>query len=200
MAGFDSIIGITIKAIDGASGVVSAAAKNIEATQESVASTSAVSAARIGSAMDTAGEKMTALGSAMTRGVTLPLAAVAGASAKMAYDFQNQMELIRTSAGIPQDQIAGLSDKILALAGQVGQAPEKLAQGFYHIASAGNGIWNTAQMMDILKVAAQGANLGLADMDTTTYALSSTMASGISGVKDASDAMAVLNAIVGAGD
>jgi hypothetical protein len=136
----------------------------------------------------------------MTVGITAPILALDGIASKMAYDFNQQMELLRTSAGIPQSAIAGLSDQVLKMSGQVGQAPEALAQGLYHIASAGNGIWSTAQMMDILKTASEGANMGMASLDSTTYALTSAMASGVKGAKDANDMMAILNATVGAGD
>lgn len=182
---YENIISILIKATDAASAVLDKTAANVEGT-----------AARLNSV----GTSMTSVGKTLTTGLTLPIIALGAASAKMAYDFQNKMELLHTNAGVAQSAIAGLSNQVLQMAGQVGQAPNKLAEGLYHIASAGNGIWNTSQMMNILKVAAEGANLGLANLDDTTYALTSALASNVKGAKNASEMMAVLNAIVGAGD
>lgn len=178
-------ISILIQAKDQASAVLKTTAASVKATASS---------------LDKTGIAMSNAGSAVTKGFTIPVVAAALAGAKMAYDFQNKMELLHTNAGIAQSAIAGLSTEVLRMAGQVGQAPDKLAEGLYHIASAGNGIWKTSQMMDILKVAAEGANLGLANLDDTTYALTSAMASNVKGAKNASEMMAVLNAIVGAGD
>lgn len=180
-----NIISILITAKDEASAVLKTTAASVDATASSISK---------------AGATLAGTGATLTKNITVPMAAVAIASAKMAYDFENKMELLHTSAGIAQSAIAGLSNQILQMAGQVGQAPEALAEGLYHVASAGNGIWNTAQMMDILRVAAEGANLGLANLDTTTYSLTSAMASNIKGAKDASEMMATLTAIVGAGD
>jgi hypothetical protein len=183
---------LTINARDNASVVIDKVAANASLAGKQLETTS-VGLGKVASSMETIGTKMTAA-------ITLPIAALIGVSAKMAYDFQNKMELLHTNAGIAQDAIAGLSDQVLKMAGDVGQAPDQMAAGLYHIASAGNGIWNTAQQMDILKVAAEGANLGLANLDDTTYSLTSAMASGVQGAKDATQMMATLNAIVGAGD
>jgi TP901 family phage tail tape measure protein len=54
--------------------------------------------------------------------------------------------------------------------------------------------------MDQLKVSAEAASMTGANLDDTTYALSSVMASGITGAKNYADMMGVLNGIVGAGD
>jgi hypothetical protein len=128
------------------------------------------------------------------------LVAASAESAKLGINFQQAIMMLHTNAGVALDQLNGISDAILNMSSEVGQGPEQLAQAFYHIASAGTGIWTTAQQIDILKVAAEGADVGVANLDDTTYALTSTMSSGIGGIKSASEAMGVLTAIVGAGD
>jgi len=189
---YANTIGILIAAKDEASAVIANAARN--------ATAASVEANKTSAALSKVESSLTATGAAMTKSLTLPIVAIAGVSAKMAYDFENKMELLHTNAGIAQSAIKGLSDQVLQMAGETGQAPDKLAEGLYHVASAGNGIWTTAQQMDILRVASEGANLGLANLDDTTYALTSAMASGVKGVSNASEMMAVLNATVGAGD
>ncbi|RAN78019.1 phage tail tape measure protein [Bacillus sp. SRB_336] len=189
---YANTIGILIAAKDEASAVIANAARNATAASAEATKTSA--------ALSKVESSLTATGAAMTKSLTLPIVALAGVSAKMAYDFENKMELLHTNAGIAQSAIKGLSDQVLQMAAETGQAPDKLAEGLYHVASAGNGIWTAAQQMDILRVASEGANLGLANLDDTTYALTSAMASGVKGVSNASEMMAVLNATVGAGD
>jgi len=119
------------------------------------------------------------------------------ASTKSAADFQASMELISTQAGASQAEIEQLKGSVLGLAGQVGAAPEELAAGLYHLESAG---LRGAAAMDVLKIAAEGAKVGHADLETVTNSLVAALQSGVGGVTDASQAMGVLNAIVGAGN
>lgn len=186
---YENTIGILITAKDDATPVLAQVSATAKATS---AATSAN--------LKAVANDLKSTGSVLTSAVTIPVVALAALSGDLAYKFNNAMELLHTSAGIPQSAIASLSSTVLDMASSLGQSPEALAQGLYHVASAGNGIWNTAQQLDILKVAAQGANLGLASLDDTTYALTSAMASGVKGASNASEMMAVLVATVGAGD
>lgn len=131
----------------------------------------------------------------------MALAAIAVESVKMAAKFDSSMELIHTQAGVAQNQIAGLKQGVLDLAGKVGFSPDSLAEALYHIESsfASVGI-KGPQAMNLLKVAAQGAAIGHADLVDVTNALDAAIASGIPGVHNFSQAMGVLNATVGAGD
>lgn len=129
------------------------------------------------------------------------LAAVGVASVVMAAKFDSAMEQIHTQAGVAQDQIGGLKSGVLALAGQVGFSPDSLAEALYHIESsfASVGI-KGPQAMNMLKIAAEGAAVGHANLVDVTNALDAAIASGIPGVSNMSQAMGVLNATVGAGD
>lgn len=150
--------------------------------------------------LKTVGQQMTDVGRSMTTAFTLPIVGIAVASTKMAMDFQQSMELLHTNAGVAQSAIGVLSNQILALAPQVGQGPDALATAFYHIATAGQGIFTTAQELDQLKVAAQGAAIGQANLDDTTYALTSTLAANVKGATDYNQTMGTLLGIVQAGD
>lgn len=131
----------------------------------------------------------------------LPFSIAAGAAlgfaAKTAIEFDQSMELVHTQAGASQKEVDGLKQKVLDLAEATGVGPSTLAEGLYHVESVG---YRGAQAMDILKIAAEGAQIGQASLDDTTYALTSTMSSQVQGAQNAAEAMATLNAIVGSGD
>lgn len=195
-------VGILIKA-EADTGAITATTLQLDEMGKT-ASTSAAKTAEASSNWTTsfkkAGSVATELGHSLSTYVTAPLALIAGESVKSAMSFQQTMELLHTNAGTAQSAIAGLSNEVLKMAGDVGAKPEELAQGLYHIASAGNGIWSTAKQLDILKIAAEGAAVGQANLDDTTYSLTSTMASNIKGAQNAAETMGTLTSIVGAGD
>jgi TP901 family phage tail tape measure protein len=149
--------------------------------------------ATMGKGLAVAAERIAAIG--VTAGVALTGIAVNATQA--ASSFQAAMELIRTQAGGTQQEVNSMSTAILAMAGSVGTSPDVLATGLYHIESAG---LRGAKALDILKVAAEGAKVGNADLESVTNALIASVNSGIKGTTDMTQAMGVLNAIVGSGN
>ena len=154
-------------------------------------------------AADTAGSKLASMGNGINSAASaiMPFSIAAGAalaiSTKAAIDFNQAMELVHTQAGASQQEVDALKNSVLALAPAVGEGPTDLANALYHIESVG---YRGQQAMDILKLAAEGAQVGQANLDDTTYALTSTLSSMIDGAQNATEAMGYLNAIVGAGD
>jgi len=146
---------------------------------------------------EAAQNRMAAAGKVAMAGLALGVAAVGYESVKMASNFDQAMELIHTQAGASQAEVEVLKQKVLDLAPTVGMGPEALATGLYHVESAG---FRGQVAMDILAAAAKDAAIGMGDMEAVTQALIGTMASGIGGIKDAADAAAYLNQIVGIGD
>jgi TP901 family phage tail tape measure protein len=149
---------------------------------------------------DQAGKNLSKLGSVATKRAAvgiLGLGAAAVYAATKAVTFNREMLKISTQAGGSASEVKKLSAEVLAMAGTVPQGPQKLAEGLYHIQSAG---FRGAQAMEMLKAAAQGAALGNADLQATTQAMIATMASQIKGVHGSADAMGQLNDIVGVGD
>ncbi len=130
-------------------------------------------------------------------GVGVAAVGIGAASVTAAAKFQSSMELIRTQAGASQAEVAKMSAGILALAPQVGTGPDALATGLYHIESAGI---RGAKALEILKVAAEGAKVGNADLESVTNALIASVNSGVKGVGSMTGAMGTLNAIVGSGN
>jgi TP901 family phage tail tape measure protein len=129
------------------------------------------------------------------------LALIGAKAVDTASKFQRSMEQIHTLAGVPQSQIKGLSQSVLQLSGQVGYGPTSLSEALYHIesnfASVGLG---GKKALDALRIAAEGAQIGHANLVDVTNALGAAIASGIGGVKDYSKAMGSLLSIVGSGD
>lgn len=151
-------------------------------------------------ALSNVGTKMKEIGSTLTNNVTVPIVAIGGASVAMAAKFDQSMTQLNTLGGLSKGVVAGLKDEILAMAPAVGQGPDKLAEAMYHIASNSKGMLSSVEMLDQLRMSAEAASISGANLDDTTYALSSAMASSIPGFKNASDMMGALTAIVGAGD
>src|SRR5260370_876858 len=129
-AGSDNSVGILISTKADDSGI-----KQTEAELSTLGETAAAAGGKGASAIEqfnsklkTVGTQMTDVGRNLTTYITLPIAGIAAASVKSAMQFQQDMELLATNANIPQSAIKGLSDKVLALAPQVGAGPDALAQ------------------------------------------------------------------------
>jgi TP901 family phage tail tape measure protein len=135
-----------------------------------------------------------------------PMEALMGAgfvavAATMASSFDAAMERIHTQAGVGQGAIAGLSNSVLTLAGQVGVSPDSLAAMLYHVESSFQSVGISGQKaMQLVQTAAEGARVGNANVVDVVNALDATMVSGISGISSYSQAMGALNSIVGSGD
>jgi TP901 family phage tail tape measure protein len=141
--------------------------------------------------------KMAGAGKVAMLALGVAVVGVGVESVKLAANFDQQMELIHTQAGASQAEVEKLKGAVLDLGPATGIGPEKLAEGLYHIESTG---FRGQQALDILKAAAQDAAMGLADLDTVTFALSGTMSVGMKDITNAADATAYLNTIVGMGD
>lgn len=192
------------------SDLAAAAQTKLVAAQKAVADSSlqAASAEKAqGDAATTAAAKTDA-GSSSMRGAGIATVAVAAgltmfavSAVKAASTFQNEMELSVTQAGLTQKAVDAMGSRIIALGPQVNQTSEALAEAFYHVASVSTSMGlDAAHQYDLLKIAAEGAAIGHADLTATTNALIDTVTSKIGGVKNYSDAMGQLNAIVGSGN
>lgn len=127
---------------------------------------------------------------------SLPLVAVGGYAVKSAVDFQSSMKLIETQTRASAGEVATQSKKIMKLAGQVGTSPEELAKGLYPIESNNN---RGVKAYNMLKAAAIGAAVGHDTLAETSSAVSAAMKVQLKDVHSASQAMGILDAIVGHG-
>jgi TP901 family phage tail tape measure protein len=164
------------------------------------AKTAGDSAAVAGDKAEVSGGKAAAFGTGMkTALLGVGLAAVYGVT--QAAKFQSSMTTLLTQAGVARSQFAGLEQGVLALAGQVGFSPTSLASALYHVESSFQSVGITGpKALNLLKIAAEGAATGHANLVDVTNALDATIAAGVGGIKNYSQAMGALNAIVGAGD
>jgi TP901 family phage tail tape measure protein len=143
----------------------------------------------VGDGMKSVGRTMTSIG--------LPLLALGGYAVKSAASFQSSMEMIHTQAGASQLEVARMSKSLQNIAPSVGTGPNELAAGLYHIES--NGL-RGANALKALRVAAEGARVGGANLEDVTNALGAAIAGGVVKVGHYSQAMGLMNAAVGAGD
>lgn len=214
-AQFDAANKQAVASSEAAESRMTAAAGRVSAAHERIASSAAKvsqASARLSEdiplkAMDgwansssKASQNLNRLGNDAAKVGTVGLLALAAgviyATAK-ARDFNQEMLRLHTQAGASADEVARFKTQVLALAGTVPQGPKELAEGLYHIVSAG---FRGAQAMEILKAAAEGAALGGASLEDTSNALVGTMVSQIKGARDAAQAQGELNAIVGVGN
>jgi TP901 family phage tail tape measure protein len=142
------------------------------------------------------GEGMKSVGRSMTS-IGLPMLALGGYAVKTAASFQSSMEKIHTQAGASQMEVARMSKSLQNIAPSVGTGPNELSQGLYHIES--NGL-RGANALKALRVAAEGAQVGGANLEDVTNALGAAIAGGVVKVGHYSQAMGDMNAAVGAGD
>jgi len=145
--------------------------------------------------------KMVKISNAISLGLAAAGVGLAVNGVRMASTFQSDMETLVTQAGVAQGKIKGLSAGVLSLAGQVGFAPDSLADALYHIESAFGTVGITgAKAMSLLRIAAEGAATGHANLTDVTNALDAAIVAGVKGTGDFAHAMGVLNSIVGVGD
>lgn len=125
--------------------------------------------------------------------------AVGAESIHMASEFDAAMARINTqdNANLSIQQMKDLRNAVLNLAGPTAQAPEALAEAMIHVYGSG---LKGAQALDVLKIAAEGASVGHANLTDVTNALDAAIAVNIPGVQNYQQAMGELNATVGAGD
>jgi TP901 family phage tail tape measure protein len=145
--------------------------------------------------MASAGRGLRTFGGNMTRHVTVPLGFAAVASAKFAATFHQNMRLIQTQAGGTAADVSKLTPQVLKLAQTMPQGPQELAKGLYHLKSL-----NIANPMRALEVAAKGAAIGQADLESTTSALGAAMFVGTKGTMGLEATMALLDSTVGQGN
>lgn len=143
-----------------------------------------------------AGQKMSSIGRTMTE-LAVPFVAAGGYAIKTAADFQKSMEMIHTQAGQSQIEVNRMSKALINLAPSLATGPQALSESLYHLESSG---LHGAQALSAMKVAAEGAKIGGADLTDVTNALTGAIMSGVKGVGNFRQTMGALNATVGAGD
>jgi phage tail tape measure protein, TP901 family, core region len=134
--------------------------------------------------------RLSTVSKAALLGIGIAASVAAVKTVHMAADFQTQMTRVRTGAGELQKNMASVSSGILSMAGEVGQSTQELTSGLYMVESAG---YHGADALKVLKVSAEGAKVGAADMASVTDAVTTALNAYKLG---AGDVTHVMNALV----
>lgn len=126
----------------------------------------------VGAASDSAASKLAALAIGGAAIATGALIAVGAISLKMAADFQQGVNRLRTGAGDTQDSFASLSKGILQVSTDTGVLTPALTNAMYLILSSGQ---RGAEAMNTLSVAAKGAQVEQANVVDVSNILSGAM-------------------------
>lgn len=143
--------------------------------------------------LEAIGGKMQAVGGTLTRSVTMPLALAGGAAVKFSTDFETAFASIVGLAGVPQEEVEGLKQSVLDLAGETGRAPQELADALYFAASAG---LDAAGAMDAVRASARGAAAGLGGTTDIVGLVASATASYGEEAINAAEAVDILTATI----
>lgn len=130
-------------------------------------------------------------------GLAVGVAGIGVASIKAASDFQSTMTKLYTAAGAPKAAVEAATGAVLQMGTAVGMTGTQMAEALYHPVSAG---LDMATSLQVVKYAAEEAQISGANLDDTTYSLSSVMKAFNYPATQAAQTMAQLNAIVGDGD
>ena len=121
-------------------------------------------ASKIGSAMETAGNKITGIGKAIA-----PVSALLGtaltASTKSASDFQNGMAKMSTLFDTSKTSVSNLSKEFLTLSNKTGLSASELAEAGYQALSAGQSVDHVGKFVET------AGNLAKAGFTSTTTAV-----------------------------
>ena len=128
---------------------------------------------RMQKSLDRFGRRAGRVGRGLTRGLSLPIAAVGIAAGKLTADFDDSLSQIVGLVGVNRDVVAGWREDILKLAPAVGKSPGELAKGLFFVASAG---LRGQDALDLLTASAQASVAGMGDVDVIAGAASSAMA------------------------
>lgn len=151
----------------------------------------------LGTSLGSIGSKAASAGQAMSLALTLPIVGVGAAATKLALDFESQMLKIAALTNTPKEEIEGLRQGILDLSHELGVAPVEVAAGAYFALSAG--LEDSAEAMEVMRIAGKAAALGLGDQATIVNLVTSVMTAYGKGAKDAGKITDSLIGIIAAG-
>lgn len=126
---------------------------------------------RLGRTYTSFGRNLQQVGANLSRYVTLPLLAAAGAAGKVAVDFEQKMAAIQSIGGQTGAELETLGQKFLDMSMDITQSSAsalELADVFYFLQGSG---FQGAEAMDVLKVAAQASQAGMVDLQSATDSL-----------------------------
>lgn len=127
---------------------------------------------KLGKSLTQMGQTMTGLGTNLTLGLTAPIVALGAATTKMASSFESEMTKIETLVGRPREEVEMFNKEVLKMAGEVGKAPQELAEALFFVTSAGI---QGGAALDVLKNAAKASAIGLGETKDVADAVTSAV-------------------------
>ena len=143
------------------------------------------------------GGKMESVGKKMTVGVTLPIIAAGAGAVKMSMDFDASMSKITALVGIGADEVSGMKDAVLDLAGSTATAPQELADALFVLTSAG---LRGDDALSALEASAKASAAGLGQTNDIARAVAGAMNAYGPEALDAARATDILTATARAGN
>lgn len=122
-------------------------------------------------------------------GVSAAVIGIGVASAKMAADYQQNMNMVQALTGSSQNQMASYDSQLKALSMDAGVAPTQLAQGLYQVISAG---YAGSQAMKVLTLSTEDSKIGMTDAATTADSLTNILKSFAWQTKDATQVNGIM--------
>ena len=98
-----------------------------------------------GKTLGNLGNKMTSVGSSLTRNVTVPLVAIGTAAVKTTADFDAEMSKVSAISGAAGEDFDALREKAREMGSKTKFSATEAAQGFEYMAMAG---WKTEDMLE----------------------------------------------------
>ena len=166
----DGALGKSAEAARGAAagyGELADAAKGAAGAQSETALASDAAAAKSAKA----GGMWAGMG-AKVKMALLGIAIAAGLAVNAAGKYQDTSTHLVTDAGESAKNLAMVQQGMLAVSAATGTSSAEIVNGMYHVESAG---YHGAQGLAVLKIAAEGAKVGGADLDTVSKSLTGTL-------------------------
>ncbi|QRV14223.1 phage tail tape measure protein [Haloterrigena salifodinae] len=127
----------------------------------------------MGSSFESTGQRMQSAGKSMTAGVTAPLAAMGGAAAKTAADFEKSMQQsVAIMGDVSEAERNKLEKTAREVATSTSKSHEEAAQSYYYLASSG---MDAAESMEAMPEVAALAEAGQMDMAEATDVATDTL-------------------------
>lgn len=122
--------------------------------------------------LKSAGQRLTSIGSSLTRNVSVPLAAITAIASKFAMEFESGMAKVGTIADTTKVPISQLKKELIELSNSTGQGTSDLTEAMYQAISASV---DTADAVSFLDTAVKAAVGGFTDTTTAVDGLTSVL-------------------------
>ena len=113
------------------------------------------------------GRKLKKLGDDLTRTVSLPLAAIGGASIKMSKDLESSFSKIENLVGVTGTSLDNFKKGVASLSNEVGLSQVELSKALFTITSAG---LKGKEALDLLEASAKASAIGMGETGTIAKA------------------------------